>query len=68
MARHDIHITPSPTGWKANLDNEKIIMTPTKKEITKIVFQKAADYSPCYVFIHKKDGSVQNIRFFKSKK
>jgi myo-inositol-hexaphosphate 3-phosphohydrolase len=65
MVRHDIHITPAPTDWKAALNENMIVLTATKKECMKIVFDKAKATGSVYVFVHKMDGSVQQIRFFK---
>ena len=65
MVRHDIHITPAPNGWKAAINESMLILTTTKKECMKIVFEKAKSTGSVYVFVHKMDGSVQHIRYFK---
>ena len=65
MIRHDIHISPAQNGWKAALNENMMVLTPTKKECMRIVFEKAKATGSVYVFIHRIDGSVQKIRFFK---
>ena len=65
MLRHDIHITPAAIGWKAALNEQMIVLTSTKKECMDIVFKKAKSTGSIFVFVHKQDGSVQNIRYFK---
>ena len=65
MRRNDFHITPAPNGWKALLEDNMMIMTRTKKELVRIICNRARKESPCFVFIHKADGSVQQVKYFR---